>query len=114
MSLDTEVWILRPERFRETLLSVSSDWDVTGDSFELERDDWLLIVTAPESADVREAEASIAACLKGGEYRVSLGLEPVGAPRAAVDILALLVRYLLVRCGGTGIDVDTGETLTEP
>lgn len=114
VSLDVEVWVRRPALVSSALMAASSDWEHDEQEYVLEDDGWQLLVAAAELGEPADADPAIAPALDGSEHVVYLTLEPIGAPRAAVAVLARVVRELVERCGGAAMDVDTGEVLTAP
>lgn len=112
MSIDTEVWVHRPETVGPALRRVSDDWVNDGEEWSLGGAGWQLLVYEPEEVDQVEADAGLADLIGDRSFLIAVGLEPSSAPPEAFDRLTETIRSLIEVLDGIGTDPQTGDPIS--
>lgn len=113
MSLDTEVWVAREVSLDEVVRVLPGEWEQFGDEASLEGDGWQVLVMESEEADPDEAYPGLPSDLvRARPFRVSVTVEPIGAPPPAIATLTDVMAALVNEFDGVALHPESNDVMT--
>lgn len=113
MSLDTEVWVAREVSLHEVVRVLPGEWEQFGDDASWDGEGWQVLVMESEEANADEADPGIPAELvRSRPFRVSVTVEPIGAPPPAIATLTDVMTALVNEFDGVALHPDSSDVMT--
>ena len=111
MSYDLQIWSAKKLNFQDEYFQTDS-FKLVKDSLVFESKEWQIVISESCEVDEEDVVPEIFSLLPGIKYLTEINLEPITAPKKAINYLKKVSKYIAKTTYGVVVDeqIDVVET----